>query len=191
MPLRALVCPLTAGATTMNILLSLSAFTVYLAITAAGFVFLMISAAFGEMFEHVDAIDDAGGPGFFSTRVMAVFVTAFGASGAVATYYGLGALPASLVGLGTGVVFGWAIAMFGRFLYQQQTSSDVRAHDLIGQSARVVVAIPSGGVGQIRCRIGEELVDKIARTRDGVPVNENTSVRVEEVLGEVVIVKRG
>ena len=65
-----------------------------------------------------------------------------------------------------------------------------RAGDLVGQIARVIVAIPSGGVGQIRCRVGEELVDKIARTRDGDPVSENTSVLVEEVLGETVIVRK-
>ena len=174
----------------MNVTLSLNAFTVFLAITAAGFVFLMVSAAFGEVFEHFDGLDDHGGPGFFSTRVIAVFVTAFGAAGAVASYYGLAPVPASLVGAATGVVFGGAIGMLGRFLYQQQTSSEVRAHDLVGQIARVIVAIPAGGVGQIRCRIGEELVDKIARTRSGDPVGENTSVQVEEVLGETVIVKQ-
>jgi len=180
----------SVGAHTMNFIPSLSAFTVFLAITAAGFIYLMISAAFGEIFEHFDGLDDHGGPGFFSTRVLAVFVTAFGASGAVATYYGLGPLPASLAGIATGVVFGSLIGTLGRYLYRQQTSSEVRAHDLVGQVARVIVAIPAGGVGQIRCRIGEELVDKIARTRDGDPVHENTSVQVEEVLGETVIVKR-
>jgi membrane protein implicated in regulation of membrane protease activity len=98
-------------------------------------------------------------------------------------------VPASGVGFGVGVVFGWAILLFARFLFQQQASSDVRAGDLVGQIARVVVAIPAGGVGQIRCRVGEELVDKIARTRSGDPVGENASVQVEEVLGETVIVK--
>ena len=55
---------------------------------------------------------------------------------------------------------------------------------------RVVVGIPAGGVGQIRVRMGEELMDKIARTRDGVPIAENMSVQIEEVLGETVIVKK-
>jgi membrane protein implicated in regulation of membrane protease activity len=174
----------------MNFITSLSAFTVFLAITAAGFIFLLLSAAFGEIFEHFDGGDDLGGPGFFSTRAIAVFVTAFGAAGAVASYYGLQPVPASLAGAVTGVVFGGAIGMLGRFLYQQQTSSEVRAHDLVGQSGRVIVAIPSGGVGQIRCRIGEELVDKIARTQNGEPVGENMSVRIEEVLGETVIVRK-
>ena len=99
-------------------------------------------------------------------------------------------MPASGVGFLTGLVFGGAIYMFAQFLYGQQASSEVRANDLVGQVARVVVAIPAGGVGQIRCRVGEELIDKIARTSDGIAVAENQSVQVEEVLGETVIVKK-
>jgi len=174
----------------MDFLPSLSAFSVFLAVAAVGFLFLILTAAFGEIFEHVDGFDDHGGPGFFSTRVVAVFITAFGGSGAVATYYGIAPIPASGVGTATGLVFGGTIYLFARFLHGQQASSDVRASDLVGQVARVVVAIPAGGVGQIRCRVGEELVDKIARTRNGDPLGENISVQVEEVLGETVIVKK-
>ena len=54
----------------------------------------------------------------------------------------------------------------------------------------MTVAIPAGGIGQIRCQVGEELIDKVARTRQGEPIPENVSVRVEEVLGETVIVTR-
>jgi hypothetical protein len=79
--------------------------------------------------------------------------------------------------------------MFARFLFSQQASSDVVAADVVGQTARVVVAIPAGGVGQVRFRVGEELIDKIARTRDGVAIPEHASVRIEEMVGEVVIVK--
>lgn len=171
-------------------ILSLSAFTVFLAIAAAGFLFLAVSAIFGEIFDHVDGLDDHGGPGFFSPRVMAVFITAFGGGGAVATYYGTPPIPSAGVGFATGLVFGGAIYAFARFLFRQQASSDVRAMDLVGQTARVVVAIPAGGVGQIRCRIGEELVDKIARTSDGDPVSENLPVEIQDVLGETVIVKK-
>ncbi len=65
----------------------------------------------------------------------------------------------------------------------------MRSGDLVGAVGRVVIAIPPGGVGQIRVRLGEELMDKIARTRDGVAIAENTAVKVDEVLGETVIVK--
>ena len=175
----------------MDFLPQLSAFSVFLAICAAGFLFLMVALLFGGLFEFFEADHDfdAGGPGFFSTRVMAVFVTTFGAAGAVATYYGLSPIPAALVGLATGLVFGGAIYALARMLYQQQASSDVLAGDLVGAIGRVVIAIPAGGVGQIRIRLGEELMDKIARTRDGVAIPENTAVKVDEVLGETVIVK--
>ena len=99
-------------------------------------------------------------------------------------------MPASLVGFGSGLVFGGAIYALARVLYNQQASTEVRAGDLVGAIGRVVIGIPSGGVGQIRVRLGEELMDKIARTRDGIAIAENTSVQIEEVLGETVIVKK-
>jgi membrane protein implicated in regulation of membrane protease activity len=178
----------------MDLLRSVDAFTVFLVIAGVGFVFLLLSLLFGEVFEHFGAdLDhdlDHGGPGFFSTRVLSVFITTFGGVGAIATFYGVQPLPASVIGFASGFVLSSVVLAFGRFLYRQQSSSEVRTSDLLGQTARVVVAIPAGGVGQVRCRVGEELVDKIARTRDGVVVPENAAVRVEEVLGETVIVSR-
>jgi membrane protein implicated in regulation of membrane protease activity len=170
----------------------LSPFSVFLAIAAVGFLFLLIALVFGELFDHigVDSDVDSGGPGFFSGRVMSVFVTTFGGFGALATYYGLSPVPASIVGFGSGLVFASLIYAFARFLYGQQASSQVDAADLVGQTARVVIAIPAGGVGQIRCRVGEELVDKIAQSRDGAAIPENVSVRIDEILGETVIVKK-
>jgi membrane protein implicated in regulation of membrane protease activity len=178
----------------MDIGFSLNAFIVFLAIAGVGFVFLLISLFFGELFDHFDVGLDHdlshGGPGFFSTRVISVFVTAFGGFGAIATHYGLSPLPASGVGFASGVLFASVIYAFARFLYNQQASSDVRSQDLVGVIGRVVITIPAGGVGQVRCRMGEELVDKIARAKDADPIPENTSIRIEEVLGETVIVRR-
>jgi membrane protein implicated in regulation of membrane protease activity len=176
----------------MDFLPPLSAFTVFLGICALGFLFLIVALVFGELFDFFDTDHDfdVGGPGLFSSRVMAVFVTAFGGFGAVATHYGLAPVPSALVGFGSGLVFGGAIYALARFLYNQQASTDVRAADLIGTVGRVVIGIPAGGVGQIRVRMGEELMDKIARTRDGVAIAENMSVQIEEVLGETVIVKK-
>ena len=178
----------------MELLPALNAFTVFLAIAAVGFVFLMVSLFFGEIFEHFDtSLDhdlDHGGPGFFSPRVMSVFVTTFGGAGAIATFYGWSPVLASLGGFGSGVALSSLVVVFARFLYRQQASSDMRSADLVGQPGRVVVAIPAGGVGQVRCRVGEELIDKIAQARDGTLIPENAAVKIEEVLGETVIVTR-
>ena len=176
----------------MDVVSSVNAFTVFLAIAVVGFVFLLISLVFGEIFEFFDhGVDfDHGGPGVLSSRVIAVFITAFGAFGAIATNNGLAPGPASAVGMGSGLLFGGAMYGFLRFLYGQQATSEVLTSDLVGQSARVVVAIPANGVGQVRCRIGEELVDKVAQSRDGLAIAENTPVRIEEVIGETVIVRK-
>jgi membrane protein implicated in regulation of membrane protease activity len=174
---------------------SFNAFGIFLAIAAVGFLFLVLTLLFGEIFDFFDADHDFdhgdhGGPGFFSSRIMSVFITAFGGFGAIGSHYGLSVIESSAAGLAGGIVFGGLIYLFARLLHGQQASSDVRPSDLVGQSARVVIAIPAGGLGQIRCRIGEELVDKIARTADGQPMPENTSVLVAEVLGETVIVRK-
>jgi len=174
----------------------LSAFGVFLGIGAIGFLFLLISFVFGGIFEGIGDHDhdfdhgDHGGPSFFSPRVLSVFATAFGGFGAIATHVGLGVLPASGVGFFSGMGFAWVAFLFLKFLYGQQSSSDLRSTDVIGQTARVIIAIPAGGVGQVRCRVGEELLDRIARSTDGGAIPENTVVRIEEVLGETVIVAR-
>jgi membrane protein implicated in regulation of membrane protease activity len=173
----------------------LTAFSVFLGIAGVGFVFLLISLIFGEIFEHFegggfDHSLDHGGPGILSTRVLSVFVTAFGGFGAVATHYGMGPVPASGVGFASGLFFSSLIYAFARFLWSQQATTETRSADLVGQTARVVVGIPTAGVGQVRCLLGEELIDKIARSGDDQPIPENAVVRIQEVLGETVIVAR-
>ena len=178
----------------MDMLQSVNAFAVFLAIAALGFLLLMSSLFFGEIFEHFDGgLDhdlEHGGPGFFSTRVLSVFVTAFGGFGAIATDYHFEPLAASGIGALSGFVMALPVYWFARFLYGQQASSDSRASDLVGLTGRVVVAIPAGGVGQVRCRVGEELIDRLARAREPVAIAENDAVVVEEVVGETVIVKK-
>jgi len=180
-----------------DIFQSLSSFAVFLSIAAFGFLFLLISLIFGEIFEHIgfdhDVSHDAdGGQGvsFLSPRVLSVFITAFGAAGAIASYYGLNALAASGIGFVTGAIFGSLIYWFASFLFSQQATTEVKANDVLGQTGRVTVGIPKDGVGQVRCRIGEELVDKTARSSDGSAIPENTLVLIEQVLGELVLVKR-
>jgi membrane protein implicated in regulation of membrane protease activity len=172
----------------------ISTFSVFLGIAAVGFIFLLVSLLFGEIFDHFgdggfDHDLDHGGPSFLSPRILSVFITAFGGFGAMAIHYGLSTLGASGVGFASGICFASLIYLFARFLYGQQATTRLQASDLAGRTARVVVSIPTKGVGQVRCQVGEEVVDTIARSRDGQAVPENTIVVVEEVLGEIVIVR--
>ncbi|MDX1982894.1 MAG: hypothetical protein SFV51_21670 [Bryobacteraceae bacterium] len=169
----------------------ISTFTVFLLIAGVGFIFLLISLVFGEIFEHfeMDHNVDAG-PSFFSSRVLSVFVTAFGGCGALASHFGLGTLGASGVGLVSGFAFGSLIYWFARFLFSQQASTQLQVSDLAAKPGRVVVAIPAGGVGQVRCQVGDEMVDRIARSIDGTAIGQNSLVIVEQVAGEMLVVRR-
>jgi membrane protein implicated in regulation of membrane protease activity len=175
-----------------ELLSQISAFTVFLGIAAIGFLFLLISLIFGELFDlfggDLDHDLDHGGPSFFSSRILSVFITAFGGFGAIGSNYGLAILPASGVGFLSGVFFATVIYWFARALYGQQATTQVLSTDIVGRTARVVVSIPSNGVGQVRVQVGEEVLDKIARSRNGAAIAENQIVKIEEVLGEIVVV---
>jgi len=178
-----------------EILSQISAITIFLGIAGVGFLFLLISLVFGEIFDLFGDFDHDwdhdlghGGPGFFSSRVLSVFITAFGGIGAIAVSRGYTILASSLVGFGGGLLLATPVYFFARFLYSQQVTSLVQVSDLIGRTAQVTVAIPAGNVGQIRCLLGDEVVEKTARSRDGSAIPFNALVKVEELIGESVIV---
>jgi membrane protein implicated in regulation of membrane protease activity len=120
--------------------------------------------------------------------VLSVFVVAFGGTGAIATNLGASVLASSLAGAMSGVVFSGLIFAFATFLHSQQASSDIRREQLIGKIAEVTVGIPQGGLGQIRCRIGDTFVDRIARASDGGAIPVHKVVRIEADAGETVLV---
>lgn len=178
-----------------EILSQISAITIFLGIAGVGFLFLLVSLIFGELFDLFGDFDHDwdhdlghGGPGFFSSRVLSVFVTAFGGIGAVAVSRGYTVFASSLIGFVGGVLLATPVYIFARFLFSQQASSLVQVSDLIGRTAQVTVAIPAGNVGQIRCLLGDAVIEKTARSRDGSAIPFNTLVRVEELIGESVIV---
>jgi hypothetical protein len=170
----------------------LTAVAVFLILAAVGFVFLLVSLALGDLFDYFNA--DLGfdgspeGPGFLDSRVISVFLLAFGGCGALGTQAGLSVVTSSLWGVAGGAVLGGAVSLFGRFLYSQQASSVVSSHQLVGRTAQVTVGIQAGSVGQVLCRVGEERVEKLARSRHNEPIREGTLVRIEEIAGDSVIV---
>lgn len=185
----------------MFILLGFSAFAVFLGIAALGFFFLLFSFIAGELFGGGDAVGhdadfhgdvhgDVHGVSFLSTRVLSVFITAFGGFGAIGIHLGWGIELSTALGLAGGVVFGGMIYLFVSFLYSQQASSDIHTGDLVGGTAQVSVTIPQGGMGQVRCTMGETVVEKIARSQDGAGIPANTVVKIEAIVGETVLVRR-
>lgn len=163
---------------------------IFLGIASLGFIFLLISLVVGDIFDSFgfDTGLDVDGQGFLDSRVISVFVTAFGGFGAIGIQAGLSIVASSLLGLAGGIVLGGLVSLFARFLYKQQSSSSVGTAQLIGRTAQVIVSIAPGSLGQVSCRVGEERVEKLARARDNREIKAGATVRVEEVAGDSLIV---
>ncbi len=178
----------------MDFLTNLNLLAIFAIIGGVGFIFLIISLVVGDIFEAVGFDMDVGGDsgvdfGFLDSRVLAVFITAFGGFGAIGVQMGYAAAASSLIGLLGGIIFGGVVSLFGRFLIGQQASSSVTDDDLIGRTAQVAVAIKPGEVGHISIRYGDERVEKIARSRGDEEIKAGTLVRVTSIAGDSVIVE--
>ncbi len=178
----------------MDLFNSLNLLTLFVVLGGVGFLFLLVSLVVGDVFEAVGfdfnhCLDSGLDFNLFDTRVISVFITAFGGFGAIAVWLGWGAVASSLFGLLGGVVFGGIVSAFGRFLVGQQASSSVTDSDLIGRSAQVTVGIMPGAIGQISTRIGDERVEKVARSKNNEEIKVGTIVKVSSISGDSVIVE--
>ncbi len=176
----------------MDFFTSLNLLTLFAIIGGVGFVFLLASLILGDIFEMFGGEADLGGDGhdfgLFDSRVIAVFITAFGGFGFIGAWSGFGPVPSSLIGLLGGVIFGGVVSAFGRFLIGQQSSSSVTDADLIGRTAQVTVGIKPGELGQITTRVGDERVEKLARISSGEEIKPGAIVKILDVAGDSVIV---
>ena len=164
---------------------------IFLAVGVIGLLFLLVSLVVGDVFEAMGfdfGLDASHDFGVFDSRVIAVFLRAFGGFGVIGASLGYGALAGSLFGLLGGAIFGAIVFYFGKLLYNQQSSSSVSAENLIGRTAQVVVGIKPGGLGQISCRVGEERVEKLARTSSGEEIKAGQIVRIESIGSDSVLV---
>lgn len=165
---------------------------VFLVIATIGFVFLLVSLIVGDIFDSfgIETGLDGGAEGhaLLDSRVISVFVTAFGGFGAIGIQMGLSIAASSLLGLSGGIILGGLVSLFGRFLYKQQSTSSVTTAQLVGRPAQVIVSIAPGSLGQVSCRVGEERIEKLARARDNREIKAGVTVRVDEVAGDSLIV---
>lgn len=177
----------------MDLISSTNLLMLFAIISGIGFIFLLTSLILGDIFEMFGGDADLGGGdgtdfGLFDSRVIAVFITAFGGFGFISAWSGFGPVASSLVGLLGGIVFGGVVSAFGRFLISQQASSSVSDTDLIGRTAQVTVNIKPGELGQIMTKIGDERVEKLARTNGDVEIKPGAIVKIAAIAGDSVIV---
>jgi hypothetical protein len=169
---------------------------VFLALAAVGLLSLLVSAFFGHDVDHeleLGADISEGAPGLFSLKTFAVFLTAFGTVGALASHLLRGqpqaALTSSVLGVLSGVVLSAVYVGAMRLVYSQQASSLIADRDLVEIQGRVTVAIPADGVGEVTCVVGPQTTRRMARAPGQGPIPEGAVVRVKEVWGDTVVVE--
>lgn len=178
--------------------MSWTAETAFLICAFAGAGFLFVSLIFGSLTGGLDSFLEShgidifhgshDGPGFTDSRVLSTFLATFGCIGYLALTKGLPLLGATLLASASGLILGGVVYYFARLLYSQQSNSSVTSQDLLGRPARVTVSIPKGGVGMVSCLVGEERVEKIARTVDGGAIEAGTTVMIDELGSDCLLV---
>jgi membrane protein implicated in regulation of membrane protease activity len=176
---------------------------IFLVVGGIGFAFLMISLIIGDLFDALDFdfgvdfdfdadtdFDGSGGAGFgiLDSRVISMFLVAFGFIGAIAVQLGVGGVLAALIGIGSGLILGGLVFSFGYYLVSQEGSPPVTNRELVGHAAKVIVDIKPESIGQISFNVREQRIDKLARTRDGKEIKAGEMVFIEEIVGNEFIV---
>jgi len=138
----------------------------------------------------VDADIGEGLPGFFSTRVVSLFVVGFSSMGIVAHYvWQLPPYYSSLCGLGAGVLMGALAYGLIVLLYRQQATSTPTRADYRGLKGRVTIAIPKGGTGEVSVALKGQLRGLMAVAADREPIAEGRPVEVLDLTGGTATVK--
>ena len=173
---------------------------IFIALAVVGFLFLLVSAIFGgdhdvgghDISHDVDASHDVvqGGPSPFSLRVISIFITAFGAAGAIAALLHAPAWAIILIATVSGLLMGAIALVLLRFCYGQQSTSSVDADEMVGQMGQVKTAIPTSGVGQVSVVVKSQRFYPIARSKGGEEIEEGAAVKIVQYLGDMVIVER-
>lgn len=109
-----------------------------------------------------------------SFRFWVYFLAFFGLSGVLFSML-LGAIPTLALSLGLGTSAGLFVAGLIKKFENNTAARSKGAADFIGKSAQVLVA-PKNGTGQIRVRVGKQLVDVLAVTDDDVQKGDEVLV---------------
>jgi len=171
---------------------------IYAICLVLGVMFTLLSAFLGHLFGGHDAVGtggqaDAGmnsdgmpGASFFSTTVLAYFITAFGAFGLVlseipATQSVWLNAPLSFIG---GLLIAWLVWWgMNKMFRGAHSSSEGRVADLIGQTAAIISPIPANGVGEISYVQSGSRYTAPARDEKGEPIAMGQTVKITRIVG--------
>lgn len=176
---------------------------VFMILAFLGFFFLVVTLFFGTIFEGIEDVahdisldhdlsldhdTDVAGPSPFSIRILAAFITGFGASGAISSYYHKGWMVSSFIGLLFGALTGGIVYLVVSMMYKQQASSTISMDEMVGLAGVVSVTIPPKGFGQVSLVVKSSQVEHFASSESGDEIKNGTNVKVVKLVGDRLIV---
>ena len=126
----------------------------------------------------------------------------FGVVKALLTFFSIGSLTTRafilteadpvvgfIVGAVAGAVAVWLMSLVLRFLLRQQSNVNYSPSEALAERGKVYVPIPASGQGIVTVRIRGARREMKARASDGLPLKTGTQVIVEDVEGNVLVVR--
>lgn len=95
----------------------------------------------------------------------------------------------TLAACGGAFVMGALGYLIIKSFWTQQTSSTIKAADIIGCTGRLIDAIPQNGIGQVEYPVRGRQDTSLARTSDGHAIPVGRTVKIVEKSGQHVIVE--
>lgn len=131
---------------------------------------------------------DAGGLGVFKSVLTFLSIGSWTAKVYLATQ----ADPtfALIAGAAAGAVAVWVLSMVLRLLLRQQSNVNFTPAEALAERGKVYLPIPADGEGVVSVRIRGTLRELKARSSDGLRLNTGTTVIVEDVEDNILIVRQ-
>lgn len=158
--------------------------TPFLIIGGVGVLLVLITLLVGDLLDGVLHLDVLGGD-LFSVTSIAAFVGAFGFGGAIGLALIDNTAFAVVVGALIGGLAAWAAIALTRSLKRGESAASFRSDSMIGHSATVITAIPSGGYGEIRISAGGHIRKFSAKST--LPIDSGQEVWVSAILSPTAV----
>lgn len=145
----------------------------------------------GEFGDDLSDMDDGGDvAGIFSFRNIMLFITGYGAVGAIARFQGGSFVVSSLWGVMAGVLMAAVGYFVYRFFRKQQGSSNINNLSLIGRKGIVQIPVSPETFGEVKVLDSMQRPVRLrARSSDGKTHGIGTDVTVVTVSGTEAVVK--
>lgn len=137
----------------------------------------------------LDAPDVAVSP--LSPITISTFITTFGGVGVLATQlFGVDPRWSLLWAAGAGLLLsGISFLFYSQILIRSQASSEIKASEIIGLEAEVMVPIAAGSTGQVTYATKAGRMRSMARAVDNSAIGRGELVTIVRVIGPMVLVR--